>query len=478
MASRPPRQILPKGVVTTPAGAGEIIYVINNSSEGPGQMNTDSRLLKRSLNNGGGKIGSGRPLHIRTDLLPTGLVEDVSCGGREGEVVEEEVVGGEVDYDGEQAGGAAEITFIEEGEGHKTEEETVTVYEVVADEECHEEEWVEEVQLESGEVNRDTGAGVVEEMVFEEEGVEEGEQVIYVTDDGHPVEGDVTFMQVGGPDVASEETIETSVIVEVDEVVGGEEEGWRETNTATPLSTDHCYTFKRGIRPKDLDKAKTKAAMLGEGSPGQQYTYILPKNPTTQIIFPNQATFATSTRMLDPKPTSSPSSVSRQPRCSKHRWLWQFMKELLLVGDSALQWVNQREGSFLLRDQDGLAVKWECYKKLHKMKAQVWRQMRYYFGWMEENKIVRPVPDTTDRFQFHEKFFREKFLPYKFRPHANLEEIARMAEQLDPNTDILSRYRSGLKEKVYCVRGCGSQFINREACSRHEGVCTFGLAPS
>ena len=43
------------------------------------------------------------------------------------------------------------------------------------------------------------------------------------------------------------------------------------------------------------------------------------------------------------------------------------------------------------------------------------------------------------RFQFHEKFFREKFLPYKFRPHANLEEIARMAEQLDPNTDILSR---------------------------------------
>ena len=87
--------------------------------------------------------------------------------------------------------------------------------------------------------------------------------------------------------------------------------------------------------------------------------------------------------------------------------------------------------------------------------AQVWRQMRYYFGWMEENKIVRPVPETTDRcsliqslalykyidcrFQFHEKFFREKFLPYKFRPHANLEEIARMAQQLDPNTDILSR---------------------------------------
>ena len=44
------------------------------------------------------------------------------------------------------------------------------------------------------------------------------------------------------------------------------------------------------------------------------------------------------------------------------------------------------------------------------------------------------------RFQFHEKFYREKFLPYKFRPHADLEEIARMAQQLDPDTDILSRF--------------------------------------
>ena len=61
--------------------------------------------------------------------------------------------------------------------------------------------------------------------------------------------------------------------------------------------------------------------MLGEGSPGHQYTYILPKNPTTQIIFPNQvkspvtyilgfqylsnifqATFATSTKLMEPKP--------------------------------------------------------------------------------------------------------------------------------------------------------------------------------
>ena len=180
-------------VVTTPGG-GEIIYVINNSSAttGGGEMRTESRLL----NSSGSKIGSGRPLHIRTDLLPTGLVEDVSCGGGGGgqdEVVEEEVVGGEVDYDGEQAG-EAEITFIEQAGEHKT-EETVTVYEVVGDEECHEEAWVEDDVLENGEVREGNG-GDVEEMVFEEEAVEGGEQVIYVTDDGHPVEGGVTFMQV------------------------------------------------------------------------------------------------------------------------------------------------------------------------------------------------------------------------------------------------------------------------------------------
>ena len=56
-----------------------------------------------------------------------------------------------------------------------------------------------------------------------------------------------------------------------------------------------------------------------------------------------------------------------------------------------------------------------------------------FMQWIRRHKYI------NCRFQFHEKFYREKFLPYKFRPHADLEEIARMAEQLDPNTDILSR---------------------------------------
>jgi len=303
-------------------------------------------------------------------------------------------------------------------------------------------------------------------------------------------EGEVTFMQVGGPDVASEETIETSMIVEVPaaatEVVQegvGELDPPLTSTTSNPstsgsvLTSDHSYTFKRGIRPRDLDRAKTRAAMMGDTT-GGGYTFILPKNPTTQIILPTHPREdllepVVRSVMVPGNPVGRPRTAN--PRVSKHRWLWQFMKELLFVGDPSLQWLSQREGSFVLRDQDGLAIKWECYKRLHKMKAQVWRQMRYYFGWMEENKIVKPMLEFENQFQFHEKFYREKFLPYKFRPHADLVKISLMAAEMDPNTDILSRYRTGSKEKVFCVRGCGSQFINKEACSRHEGVCTFTI---
>ena len=105
--------------------------------------------------------------------------------------------------------------------------------------------------------------------------------------------------------------------------------------------------------------------------------------------------------------------------------------------------------------------------------AQVWRQMRYYFGWMEENKIVRPVPEEENLYIFVERFYREKFLPYKFKPHTDIKQINKMASEMDSVASVLSRYKEGFKEKVFCVRGCGSQFINKEACSRHESVCTY-----
>ena len=269
--------------------------------------------------------------------------------------------------------------------------------------------------------------------------------------------------------MASEETIETSMIVEIPE----------DSDAGTShFSSDHCYTFKRGIKPKDLDKINAKAAMAGEAQssqPAQPYTFILPKK---SVVRPGavQDPGLDTHKILEPRVRNA---FTRETRCGKHRWLWQFMKELLFVGDPCLQWLNQRDGTFVLCDHDQLAVKWECYKKMHNMKAQVWRQMRYYFGWMEENKIVRPVTDSgaDNLFQFVERFYREKFLPYKFKPHTDLKQISQMASEMDSVASVLCRYKDGLKTKVYCVRGCGSQFINKEACARHESVCTF-VAPA
>ena len=92
---------------------------------------------------------------------------------------------------------------------------------------------------------------------------------------------------------------------------------------------------------------------------------------------------------------------------------------------------------------------------------------------MEENKIVRPVPDEENLYIFVERFYREKFLPYKFKPHTDIKLINKMASEMDSVDSVLSRYKEGCKEKVFCVRGCGSQFINKEACTRHESVCTY-----
>ena len=274
---------------------------------------------------------------------------------------------------------------------------------------------------------------------------------------------------MNGPDVASEETIETSsMIVEIPA------EDSSENFSISHLSSDHCYTFKRGIKPTDLDRAKCKAAVLGESLPqpgGQQFSFILPKNP------PPSAPSSLSSSLLDFR-LRNLSPVSKRAQATlirenihnfKHRWLWQFMKELLYLGDPTLRWFNQKEGVFILRDQDSLASKWECYKKMHNMKGQVWRQMTYYFGWVEENKIMRQVPDVPCHYQFLERFYREKFLPYKFKPHTDLTILHKMSKELDCQ-DLMSRCKEK-KVKVFCQHGCGSQFINKEACARHESVC-------
>eukprot|EP00091_Calanus_sinicus_P004040 TRINITY_DN14235_c0_g1_i1.p1 TRINITY_DN14235_c0_g1~~TRINITY_DN14235_c0_g1_i1.p1 ORF type:complete len:212 (-),score=66.15 TRINITY_DN14235_c0_g1_i1:680-1315(-) len=140
---------------------------------------------------------------------------------------------------------------VDEGEDiyevvQTSEENYITVQDEATEEACDEytanpSDNIETIEIISSEVNEPI----------------DNEEIIYVTSEDVETDGSgVTFMQIGGPDVASEETIETSMIVEIPE----------EKFDLNPMATDHCYTFKRGIKPKDLDRAKTKAAMLGEAS--------------------------------------------------------------------------------------------------------------------------------------------------------------------------------------------------------------------
>ena len=121
-------------------------------------------------------------------------------------LVQEETGGQEASWRGEAAG--EDVSYVTEQE----EQESVTVYEVLDQEEEEAGQELEYLENE-GEVIEDELIHI-EEEVEEEEGLEEAEeeeemvfadsevegevceQVIYVTEEGVPMEGEVTFMQV------------------------------------------------------------------------------------------------------------------------------------------------------------------------------------------------------------------------------------------------------------------------------------------
>lgn len=140
--------------------APEIIYVINS---GP------------PVEAGGRGQGGGQSLQIANHFLAPG-----------GEQDQEILQGGQLQED-------QDVSFIEDDEQEvfyqedEQEGETVTVYEVLEEEDRYEEQEEEEQEEE------EEG-----EVIFEEEEEQEelSEQVIYVSEEGLPIEGEVTFMQV------------------------------------------------------------------------------------------------------------------------------------------------------------------------------------------------------------------------------------------------------------------------------------------
>lgn len=155
----------------------------------------------------------------------------------------------------------------------------------------------------------------------------------------------------------------------------------------------------------------------------------------------------------------------------KHRWLWQFMKELFSRNDSCLRWQNQAEGRFYLESMPRLGLLWGNYKNVTRItRAQSWRQLRYYFGFYEENRIIKQIP-LADKYLyvFEELFYKNRFIPYTFKPIKDFSIL----EKPSPHVGHINFSPNQKTEALFCKKGCGSQFRRDDALLRHQQVCTF-----
>jgi len=176
---------------------------------------------------------------------------------------------------------------------------------------------------------------------------------------------------------------------------------------------------------------------------------------------------------LNRKPSKCHYPRIKQYAVDKHRWLWQFMKELFVRKDACLIWGNQPKGQFYLQDIRRLGLLWGNYKKTKNMSAQSWRQMRYYFSFYEENNIIKLVQtDASDRlYAFEPLFYKDRFVPYKFKPIQDFSALETVSSE--DSLDMSCMRPVTQSAKLFCDKGCGSQFRKQDALDRHQTVCTF-----
>jgi len=152
----------------------------------------------------------------------------------------------------------------------------------------------------------------------------------------------------------------------------------------------------------------------------------------------------------------------------KHRWLWQFMKELFDRKDPALRWEEEARGRFHVDSLDRLGHLWQSYKQIKDIRAQSWRQMRYYFGFYEENKLLKQIQIGAEEFlfQFQEPFYSHRFKKYRYKPVKDFALLENLPSV--PTPSVLRPLQK--EETLYCP--CGSQFRKEAALLRHQKVCS------
>jgi len=172
---------------------------------------------------------------------------------------------------------------------------------------------------------------------------------------------------------------------------------------------------------------------------------------------------------------------SRNTVKRKHKWLWQFLKELLNDPiEFCCSWIDRSEGRFKILDKSLCTAKWENYKLVKKMSTVGYGKQEFdaCFEWYHKIKILKKLSEEKEeilRFQFHPTFYSEFFEPYRF-----LTSIPR--EMVKIGKFLVTPKERPKPEKtkaspMYCSKNCGSQYIKLSALENHEKVCC-GKIPS
>jgi len=177
---------------------------------------------------------------------------------------------------------------------------------------------------------------------------------------------------------------------------------------------------------------------------------------------------------------------SRNTVKRKHKWLWQFLKEMLNDPiDCSCVWIDRNLGCFKIVDKEKCTSMWENYKHVKKMSTVGYGKQEFVacFEWYQKIKILRQIEikgkesDVSLKYQFHPTFYHDFFEPYKFLTSIP-REMLRYGKHLTVSVKkpVIRKLKSP-KSPMYCSKNCGSQYINSSALQNHEKVC-MGVAPS
>ena len=165
----------------------------------------------------------------------------------------------------------------------------------------------------------------------------------------------------------------------------------------------------------------------------------------------------------------------------KHRWLWQFVKDLLNIGDPCIQWEDEDVGVFTVHDQLRLGAMWCCYRELSKLPyIQVFRQFANFFGlssFPNRNRKIYVKKISHKKFQFEKTFFMSnQYSSYNITSHIPPSDIAKYMETRMMDKKFLEKIgweEMQPKPKIFCQKGCGSEYLRLESRQNHESVCTY-----